>query len=1070
MKVSFCKLNLLFFLKYKNCPIFVNCIKHSYWFMKSNMFNRLILLIITLFVISITGYNSSYGQATYCYTQSSSVYVDIALPVSINNGVVWDDSTFFIPIGFTFNFFGSNYDTLALNTNGILYPYDSIGIYDLKKPIMPFGSNDSTTNLIDRGYGSAFSLSPISYELSGSSGSRILKIEFKNAGFQQKLPTLAEYTNVQAWLYEGTNQIEFHHGSTTANSSCFNGATGPAIGIGNVGSYTGYYLNGDPITPVLLDTISNLDSSPLDGTVYGFLPSVIQPSISIVSDINPPCADNTITFTATPINGGSPTYQWKKNGIDVGTNTTTYTDNTFVDSDDITCFLTSSLVCSNSLPTLSNRIIILKPLADIEIFTDTSGVCGNKIVSFTIFTQNEGLTPSYQWTKNGINVGTDTAYYDYSNPLTNDTIQCILTSNEYCVTGSPATSNKIGLLRINPLITSIGIVADKDSICYGETIIFTASDFNGGSTPEYLWYKNNSLQPDSITILTDAFFTQGDTIYCKLISSNSCVVSDTVSSGKLTVKVKPQLQPSISISIPSTTICSAQSASLSSSVTNGGLTPSYQWKINGINAGINTGTFTYSGFVDKDTVSCIATSSLQCGVSDTSTSIILIVLPSVTPTINIIADKDSVCTGQGITFTANTTYGGSAPSYQWKVNNGAIGTSNNSYFSSSLVDGDIILCELTSNEACYTQAIVPSNTITSRIVSYSTASSTITSSQSTVCNSTTVNFNATAASGGNSPIYQWKKNNLNVGTNSNTYSFVGFNNNDKVRCVITSSLFCVNGSPANSNEINMNVISTGTSAITIAPDQNPVCTGGKVKFTSSVIGTSSPVYQWKLNTIPIGINSSVFTLTNMANGDQVTCELTNAINCSGTIPSSNLVTLSINASLDPTISILTDKTTICTTDTVTFTAAVIGAGNSPLYEWRKNSILVGTNSSIYEAKNLLNNDEIICSITTASNCSANSNTISLNVTTCLGTLSEKELESLKIYPNPFTDIVNFNFLPESKTTISIIDFMGREIFTKELLARIPFEESISTFQLTKGIYLVRIINENGFYTEKFIKN
>ena len=54
------------------------------------------------------------------------------------------------------------------------------------------------------------------------------------------------------------------------------------------------------------------------------------PSVSIAADPGNSIAQGaTVTFTATPINGGTTlAYQWKKNGTNVGMNQATYTDAT----------------------------------------------------------------------------------------------------------------------------------------------------------------------------------------------------------------------------------------------------------------------------------------------------------------------------------------------------------------------------------------------------------------------------------------------------------------------------------------------------------------------------------------------------------------------------------------------------------------------------------------------------------------------------------------------------------------------------------------------------------------------
>jgi hypothetical protein len=68
---------------------------------------------------------------------------------------------------------------------------------------------------------------------------------------------------------------------------------------------------------------------------------------------------------------------------------------------------------------------------------------------------------------------------------------------------------------------------------------------------------------------------------------------------------------------------------------------------------------------------------------------------------------------------------------------------------------------------------------------------------------TAVTFTATGVNGGTSPVWQWKVNNVNVGTNSNSFTYVPLNN-DQVACVLVSSEGCVTG-PATSNTITMTV-------------------------------------------------------------------------------------------------------------------------------------------------------------------------------------------------------------------------------------------------------------------------
>lgn len=75
----------------------------------------------------------------------------------------------------------------------------------------------------------------------------------------------------------------------------------------------------------------------------------------------------------------------------------------------------------------------------------------------------------------------------------------------------------------------------------------------------------------------------------------------------------------------------------------------------------------------------------------------------------------------------------------------------------------------------------------------------------TIVQGTLVAFSSTIDAGGSNPIYQWKKNGNNVGTNSSTHSDNGLNNGDIITCVLTSDVTCSAGNQKTSNSINFTV-------------------------------------------------------------------------------------------------------------------------------------------------------------------------------------------------------------------------------------------------------------------------
>ena len=260
--------------------------------------------------------------------------------------------------------------------------------------------------------------------------------------------------------------------------------------------------------------------------------------------------------------------------------------------------------------------------------------------------------------------------------------------------------------------------------------------------------------------------------------------------------------------------------------------------------------------------------------------------------ISIAPSTNNVCAGTQVTFTATPVNGGPNPFYQWKVN-GVIVGGNSPNFTYSPLNGDQVICVLTSDAFCASNNPATSNTIIMIVNPNLPVSILVSPSADTVCAGTTVTYTATPVNGGTSPVYQWKVNGINTGTNSQIYAYSPVNN-DVVTCVLTSNVTCPSGNPATSNPITMTVNPILPVIVSITASINPVCQGIPVTFTATPVnGGTNPSYQWQVNGVNVGINNPVFTYTPV-NGDNVTCVLTSSEACtSGNPATSNLITMSV---------------------------------------------------------------------------------------------------------------------------------------------------------------------------------
>ncbi len=778
--------------------------------------------------------------------------------------------------------------------------------------------------------------------------------------------------------------------SVTFTASPTYGGSSPAyqwkVNGSNAGSNSATYnyapANGDAVSCVLTSNATCPISNPAtSNTVTLVVNPVLNADISISPSVNNICAGTFVTFTASTTNGGTtPVYQWKVNGSNVGSNSVSFSY-TPANNDVVTCVLTSNAICVSGSPATSNTVtMVVNPVlnAGISISPSANNICAGTSLTYTASTTNGGSTPAYQWRVNGSNVGSNNASFNYT-PANNDVVTCVLTSNATCINGSPATSNTVTMV-VNPLLNAgISISPSANDICAGTTVTYTASLTNGGSTPAYQWKVNGSNVGSNST--TYSYMpSDDDVIICVLTSNATCVSGSPATSNGVTMVVNPVLAASISISPSANNICEGTSVTFTATPTNGGSTPGYQWKVNGSNVGSNSSAYTYTP-ANNDVVTCILTSNATCigGSSVTSSAVTMVVNSTLEVGVTISVSANPVCEGTSVTFTATPTNGGAIPGFQWSVNGTNAGNNSNT-FTYTPDNRDVIVCVLTSNASCVSGSSATSNQITLVVNPILPVSVSIAASANSICSGTSVTYSASPVNGGTSPVYQWKVNGNNVGTNSSSFTYIPAND-EAITCVLTSNATCISGNPTTSNQITMIEGQVYPVNISISPSSNPVCTGSSVTFTATPDhGGSSPAYQWKVNGNLVGSGLATYAYTPSDN-DVVTCLLTSSLACSTNNPAtSNAVTMSLTTNVAVGVSISASANPVNAGTQVTFTATPTNGGASPVYQWAVNGVNLGANSSTF-TYSPVNSDDITCQMTSDINCvsgnPANSNSVTM---------------------------------------------------------------------------------------------
>jgi gliding motility-associated-like protein len=235
-------------------------------------------------------------------------------------------------------------------------------------------------------------------------------------------------------------------------------------------------------------------------------------SISVCTPVN---------FTATPSYPASgASYQWQVSGVDVGGDSSIWSNNLFANNDRVVCILTTADEHCNLIRDTSNAIVLsVDPQGHptVTIAASDTAVCAGSPVTFTATVVNGSATPVFQWWVNGLSAGDDSSStFTSSNHAGGDVVYCEITSDASC---GLAKSNSIPI-AVYPLPT---IPTEQTiSIPYGKTQALDPS--YTGDILSYTWTPGSYLSDSTVANpIADPPSTTQYTL--KLLSPGGCTAT-----------------------------------------------------------------------------------------------------------------------------------------------------------------------------------------------------------------------------------------------------------------------------------------------------------------------------------------------------------------------------------------------------------------------------------------------------------------------------------------------------------------------------------------------------------------
>jgi large repetitive protein len=215
--------------------------------------------------------------------------------------------------------------------------------------------------------------------------------------------------------------------------------------------------------------------------------------------------------------------------------------------------------------------------------------------------------------------------------------------------------------------------------------------------------------------------------------------------------------------------------------------------------------------------------------------------PDQSPTVILSQSPMPACQGQPVVFTGNVTNGGASTNFEFFVNGASVQNGGSATFSSSsLNDGDLVTCTITSNDPCVAINTDESNLVFINVIPPFTPTTTVSTSTPTICSGDQAFFTANSADCTSGGTFNWLVNGSQVSSTTSNTTALTLNSDAQVSVLLNCNDACAIQSTSNILNIDVTEVTANAGADQmISPGESTTLNGS---------GTAGGTFLWTPST------------------------------------------------------------------------------------------------------------------------------------------------------------------------------------------------------------------------------